>query len=459
MLLRQQTMKYKRKEFFMRIQLSDHFTYGKLLRFVFPAIVTMIFTSVYSIVDGLFVSNFVGKTSFAALNLIFPLLMILGAVGFMVGSGGSAIIGKVLGEKKQDLANQYFSLLVIATFLCGIVFSVIGQLFTRQIAVFLGAKGAMIEECVVYARILLGSLPFFMLQYVFQLFFVVAEKSKLGLGITVFSGIVNIILDALFIVVFRWGLAGAAAATAVGQVIGGAWPVWYFIRKNDSLLRFSKTSFYGRVLLKTVTNGSSELLSNIAASIVTMLYNYQLMRLAGEDGVAAYGVIAYIAFIFAAIFIGYASGSAPLISYNYGAGNKTELKNVFYKGMLFHLIAGVVMTVFAIAVSKPLIHLFVRSDSQLFALTLHGLKLYSISFLICGFNIYASAFFTALNNGVASATISTLRTLVFGSGSILILPQIWGIDGIWLAITVAEMLSIFVSAAFVVCNRKKYHYM
>ena len=443
----------------MRIQLSDHFTYGKLLRFVFPAIVTMIFTSVYSIVDGLFVSNFVGKTSFAALNLIFPLIMVLGAVGFMIGSDGSAIIGKTLGEKKQDLANQYFSMLVITTFLCGIVFSVIGQLFIRQIAIFLGAKGAMIEECVIYARILLGSLPFFMLQYVFQLFFVVAEKSKLGLWITVFSGIVNIVLDALFMIVFRWGLAGAAIATAIGQVIGGVLPVLYFLRKNDSLLRFSKTTFYGRVLLKTITNGSSELLSNIAASIVTMLYNYQLMRFVGEDGVAAYGVIAYIAFIFSAIFIGYASGSAPIISYNYGAGNKTELKNVFRKSMVFHLITGVVMTVFAIAVSKQLIHLFVKSDGQLFELALHGLKLYSASFPMSGFNIYASAFFTALNNGIASATISTLRTLVFGSGSIIILPQIWEIDGIWLAITVAETLSLFVSAAFMVCNRKKYHYV
>lgn len=443
----------------MRIQLSDHFTYGKLLRFVFPAIVTMIFTSIYSIVDGLFVSNFVGKTSFAALNLIFPLLMVLGTVGFMIGSGGSAIIGKTLGEKKQDLANQYFSMLVITTFLCGIAFSVIGQLFIRQIAIFLGAKGAMIEECVIYARILLGSLPFFMLQHVFHLFFVVAEKSKLDLWITVFSGIVNIILDALFIIVFQWGLAGAAVATAIGQVIGGTLPVLYFIRKNDSLLRFSKTTFYGRVLLKTITNGSSELLSNIATSIVTMLYNYQLMRFVGEDGVAAYGVILYTAFIFSAIFIGYASGSAPIISYNYGARNETELKNMFRKSMVFYWITGVAMTVFAIAVSKQLVHFFVKSDNQLFELTLHGLKLYSVSFLICGFNIYASAFFTALNNGIASATISTLRTLVFGSGSIIILPQIWEIDGIWLAITVAETLSLFVSAAFMVCNRKKYHYV
>lgn len=443
----------------MRVQISEHFTYGKLLRFVFPAIVTTIFTSIYSIVDGLFVSNFVGKTSFAALNLIFPLLMILGALGFMIGSGGSAIIGKTLGEKKRDLANQYFSMLVITAFLCGTVFSFIGQLFIRKIAVFLGAEGAMIEECVVYARILLWSLPFYILQYVFQLFFVVAEKAKLGLWITVFSGVINIILDALLVIVFKGGLAGAAAATAVGQVTGGVLPILYFSRKNDSLLQFSGTAFYGRVLLKTFSNGSSELLSSIASSISAMLYNYQLMRLAGEDGVAAYGVIAYIAFIFAAIFLGYASGSAPIISYNYGAGNEKELKNVFRKSMVFHFITGVVMMIFSNAVSNPLIRLFVGYDSKLFELTLHGLKLYSTSFLICGFNIFASAFFTALNNGMASAAISFLRTLVFGCGSIIILPKLIGIDGIWLAITVTELLAAAVSAAFVVCNRKRYNYI
>lgn len=443
----------------MRIQLSDHFTYGKLIRFVLPTIITMIFTSVYSIVDGLFVSNFVGKTSFAALNLIFPLLMMLGAIGFMIGSGGSAIIGKTLGEKKQDLANRYFTMLVITTFLFGVVFATFSQLFIREISIFLGARGAMIEECVIYARILLASLPFFMLQYVFQLFFVVAEKPKLGLGITVFSGIVNIFFDALFVVAFKWGLAGAAIATAIGQIVGGVVPVLYFIRKNDSLLQFSKTSFYGKVLLKTFTNGSSELLSNIAASIVTMLYNYQLMYFIGEDGVVAYGVIAYIAFIFTAIFLGYASGSAPIISYNYGANNEAELKNVFCKSMVLHFITGVAMMIFAIALSKPLVYLFVRYEGSLFDLTLHGLKLYSISFLICGFNIFASAFFTALNNGVASATISTLRTLVFGSGCVLILPLIWGIDGIWLAITLAEILSVFISMVFMICNRKRYHYI
>lgn len=442
----------------MRIPLSDHFTYRKLLRFVFPTIVTMVFTSVYSIVDGLFVSNFVGKTAFAALNLIFPLLMLLGAFGFMIGSGGCAIVGKTLGEKEPDLANQYFSMLVIAAFLCGIVFSVIGQLFIRQIAGLLGAKGAMIEECAVYARILLGSLPFFMLQYVFQLFFVVAEKSKLGLGITIFSGVVNIILDALFVAALGWGLAGAAWATAIGQGIGGILPVFYFLHKNDSLLRLSKTAFDRRVLSKTLTNGSSELLSNIASSFVTMLYNYQLMRFAGEDGVAAYGVIAYIAFIFSAVFLGYAGGSAPIISYHYGAQNETELQNVLRKSMTFHFVTGVAMMLFAVAASNPLIRLFVGYDSRLFELTLHGLRLYSTSFLICGFNIFASAFFTALNNGFASAVISSLRTLVFGSSSVLILAQIWGIDGIWLAVTMAETLCAFVSAAFLACSRKKYRY-
>lgn len=443
----------------MRIQLSEHFTYGKLLRFVFPAIVTMIFTSVYTIVDGLFVSNFVGKTSFAALNLIFPLLMILGALGFMIGSGGSAIVGKTLGEKRNDLANQYFTMLVIVTFVSGAVLTLIGELLIPQIAVLLGAEGKMLTECILYGRILLGSLPFFMLQYVFQIFFVTAEKSKLGLGITILAGVVNIVLDALLVIGFQWGLAGAAAATAISQVAGGVLPVFYFIRKNDSLLQFTKTSFHARVLLKTCTNGLSELMSNMASSVVNMLYNYQLMRFAGEDGVAAYGVIAYIAFVFAAIFLGYSSACAPIISYNYGAGNDKELKNIFRKSIVLHCITGVFMTGFAVIVSSPLIRLFVGYDRQLFELTLHGLKLYAVSFLISGFNIFASAFFTALNNGMASAAISFLRTMVFESGCILILPQFLAIDGIWMAITAAELISIFVSASFIAYHRKRYRYI
>ncbi len=442
----------------MRIQLSEHFTYRKLLRFVFPSIMTMIFTSVYSIVDGLFVSNFVGKTSFAALNLIFPLLMILGALGFMIGSGGSAIVGKALGEGKRELANQYFSMLVLAAFAGGILFSLAAQLFLRRIAVFLGAEGIMLRECILYGRILLFSMPCFILQYVFQTFFVTAEKAKLGLVVTVSAGCTNILLDALFVIGFQWGLAGAAAASALSQVIGGLLPVLYFIRKNDSLLQLTRTAFYGKMLLKACVNGSSELMSNVASSAVAMLYNYQLMQFAGEDGVAAYGVIAYVAFIFAAVFLGYAVGSAPVISYHYGAKNNAELKNMFRKSVLLNFLTGVLMVISAIAISRRLAELFVGYDAQLCTLTAHALKVYSISFLLCGFNIFASAFFTALSNGGVSAVISFLRTLVFEIGSILILPVFLELDGIWLSITVAETAALLVSAVFLISNRKRYHY-
>lgn len=442
----------------MRIQLSEHFTYPKLLRFVFPSIVTMIFTSVYSIIDGLFVSNFVGKTSFAALNLIFPLLMVFGALGFMMGSGGSAIVGKALGEKKEELANQYFSMITAVTFGAGMVVCLVGQIFIRQIAIFLGAEGSMIGECVIYGRILLASTPCFMLQYIFQTFFVTAEKPKLGLVVTVAAGCVNIFLDFLFVAVFQWGLAGAALATALSQTAGGLLPIGYFLRKNDSLLRFTRFSIEGAVLLKTCANGSSELMSNIAASVVTMLYNYQLMRLAGENGVAAYGVIAYVAFIFAAIFLGYAIGSAPIISYDYGAQNHEEMKNMFQKSVRLNLAVGAVMMIFAVSISNLLARLFVGYDQELCALTSRGLRLYSISFLLSGFNIFSSSFFTALNNGGISAAISFLRTMVFEVGSVLILPMFLDVDGIWLAILVAETGAMIVSAFFMMRNRRRYHY-
>jgi len=442
----------------MRIQLSEHFTYPKLLRFVFPSIVTMIFTSVYSIIDGLFVSNFVGKTSFAALNLIFPLLMVFGALGFMMGSGGSAIVGKALGEKKEELANQYFSMITAVTFGAGMVVCLVGQIFIRQIAIFLGAEGSMIGECVIYGRILLASTPCFMLQYIFQTFFVTAEKPKLGLVVTVAAGCVNIFLDFLFVAVFQWGLAGAALATALSQTAGGLLPIGYFLRKNDSLLRFTRFSIDGAVLLKTCANGSSELMSNIAASVVTMLYNYQLMRLAGENGVAAYGVIAYVAFIFAAIFLGYAIGSAPIISYDYGAQNHEEMKNMFQKSVRLNLAVGAVMMIFAVSISNLLARLFVGYDQELCALTSRGLRLYSISFLLSGFNIFSSSFFTALNNGGISAAISFLRTMVFEVGSVLILPMFLDVDGIWLAILVAETGAMIVSAFFMMRNRRRYHY-
>ena len=342
----------------MRIQLSEHFTYSKLLRFTFPSIAMMIFTSIYSVVDGLFVSNFVGKTPFAALNLVYPVIMILGTLGFMVGTGGSAIVAKTMGEGKPELANQYFSLLVAASAVGGAVISLAGVLLARPISLALGAEGEMLEYCVLYARIILAANPFFILQNVFQSFFVSAERPKLGLLVMVGAGLTNIVLDALLVAVFRFGLAGAAAATAVSQAVGGLAPVVYFLRRNSSLLRLVRPRFDGRVLLRTCANGSSELMSNISGSLVNILYNFQLIRLAGEDGVAAYGAIMYVSFIFAAVFIGYSIGSAPVVSYHYGAGHGGELHSLLVKSLLLTAGAGVAMAAAGAAVSGPLARLF-----------------------------------------------------------------------------------------------------
>lgn len=442
----------------MRIQLSEHFTYAKLLRFTLPSIVMMIFTSIYSVVDGMFVSNFVGKTPFAAVNLIWPVLMLLGSLGFMVGTGGCAIVAKTMGEGKSDLANQYFSLLVCASAVGGAAVSALGLLLIRPIAAALGAEGAMLEDCVLYARIILLANPFFILQNVFQSFFVTAEKPKLGLYITVGAGLTNIVLDALLVAVFPLGLAGAAIATALSETVGGLVPVLYFARRNDSLLRLTRPRFYGWVLVKTCTNGSSELMSNLSSSVVNILYNFQLMRLAGEDGVAAYGAVMYVSFIFAAIFIGYAIGSAPVVSYHYGAGHGEELHSLLRKSGVLTALAGAAMAVLAALVSAPLAKLFVGYDQALYQLTVRGFRLYALSYLLSGFNIFGSAFFTALNNGLASAAISFLRTLVFQCASVLLLPLVLGIDGIWLAISAAELAALAVTEGLLAANRRTYRY-
>ncbi len=443
----------------MKIQLSEHFTYKKLLRFVFPSIMMMIFTSIYGVVDGLFVSNFVGKLPFAAINLIMPFLMILGALGFMIGTGGSAIVAKTLGEGKKERANRYFSMLVYVTIAAGILLTVCGEIFIRPITVLLGARGSMIDYCVLYGQIILVALPFFMLQNVFQSFLVTAQKPQLGLIMTVAAGVTNMVLDFLFIAVFNWGIAGAAIATAISQVVGGVAPLIYFMCKNSSLLRLTKPIMDWRVLLKTCTNGSSELMTNISMSVVNMLYNFQLMRFAGEDGVAAYGVIMYVNFIFVSIFIGYSIGSAPIIGYHYGAGNTFELKNMFKKSLILVGGFGVILTVLAEIMAFPLSKIFVGYDNSLLEMTCRGFMLYSISFIIIGFNIFASAFFTALNNGLVSAVISFLRTLAFQIVAVIILPVLFGLNGIWLSIVAAEAAALAVTVICFVINNKRYHYI
>lgn len=442
----------------MRIQLSDHFTYKRLLRFVLPSVMMIICTSVYGIVDGFFVSNYVGKTSFAAVNLIMPLLMGLGTIGFMIGTGGSAIVSKTMGEGKGDLANQYFSMLVWVALGLGAVLSVLVFILIRPIAAAFGAEGQLLEDCVIYGRILLCAMPAFILQFVFQSFFITAEKPGLNLRIQLAAGVANGILDYLFIVVFSWGLAGAALATAAGQVVGGIVPILYFVRKNDSRLRLAKARFEKGILAKTLINGSSEMVTNLSVSIVSILYNLKLMEAAGEDGVAAYGIIMYVNIIFMAVFLGYAIGSAPVVGFHYGAGNHGELRNMFRKSLLLMAGSGMVMFGIAELTAVPLVMIFAGYDEGLLALTVHGFRLYSLSFIMMGVNVWASAFFTALGNGVVSAAISFCRTLVFQVIVIFILPLILGIDGIWLGVGAAELLALGVSVAFLVGERKRYHY-
>lgn len=440
------------------IQLSDHFTYKKLFRFCLPPIVMMIFTSIYGVVDGFFVSNFVGKVPFAAINLIYPFVMILGGVGFMVGTGGSAWVAKTLGEGAKENACRYFTMMVKLTVILGVILSVIGIALLRPISYLLGATEAMIDDCVVYGRLVLVFNTAFMLQNVFQAFLATAEKPKLGLAATLAAGFTNMALDALFIAVFRWGVAGAALATGISQCVGGILPLIYFLRPNSSLLRLAKTKMEGKVLAKACANGSSELMSNIAASLVSVLYNRQLLRLVGENGVAAYGTLMYIQFIFIAVFIGYTIGTAPVISYHYGAQNHGELKSLLRKSFILMGAAGVIMMILAQALAGPLAKIFVGYDAELFEMTKHAFRLFSFSFLLAGVNIFASAFFTALNNGGISAAISFLRTLVFQVLSVLILPVFFDLDGIWWAITVAEVLASVISLTFLIAKRKKYHY-
>ena len=441
------------------IRLSDHFSYSKLLRFTLPSICMMVFTSIYGVVDGLFVSNFAGKTPFAAVNLVMPFIMILGGMGFMIGTGGTALVSKLMGEGKKDEANSTFSMMVLFTLLLGIVLSAVGFLTMRPVSYFLGATDAMIDDCVLYGRIVTGFTFAFMLQNVFQSFFIAAEKPRLGLIVTVAAGVTNMVLDALFIAVFNWGVAGAAIATGLSQCVGGVLPLIYFLRPNDSLLRMRPTSLRLRPILQACGNGSSELMSNISSSLVGMLYNFQLMRLIGEDGVSAYGVLMYVQFIFVAIFIGYSIGCAPVVSFHFGAQNHSELKSLLRKSTLLMASGGVLLTIAARLLAAPLARLFVGYDAGLFELTSHAFRLFSWSFLLAGFNIFVSGFFTALNNGAISAAISFLRTLVFQTSSVLILPLLLDVDGIWWAITVAEIFAFLISLMFLYLKRNKYHYL
>lgn len=440
------------------MQLSQHFTCRRLLRYCLPSIIMMVFTSVYGVVDGFFVSNFAGKTPFAAVNFIMPILMILGCAGFMFGTGGSALIGMALGEGDNKKANNIFSLVVYSSIVCGVLLAIIGLVILRPVATLMGAEDEMLRQCLIYGGIFLAGLPFYILQYEFQCLFATADKHKLGMYVTIIAGCTNIVLDALFVAVFPWGVAGAAVATVISQIAGGIIPLVYFLRKNDSPLRLTKCSFDGAALLKTCTNGSSELMSNISASVVGMLFNVQLMKYAGENGVAAYGVLMYVSWIFQAIFLGYTVGTAPVVSYHYGADNKDEVKNLLKKSLIIVAAVAVCMFVAGELLSWPLAKIFVGYDAELMDMTVNAFYIFSFSFLFFGFSVFGSSFFTALGDGLTSAAIAFLRTLVFQIAAVMLLPLIFGLNGIWASIVAAEIVSVAVMAVFFAIKRKKYGY-
>lgn len=444
----------------MAIQLSDHFTYRKLMRFTLPSMAMMIFTSIYGVVDGFFVSNFAGKAPFTAVNFIFPFLMILSTVGFMFGTGGTAIVSKTFGEGNSEKANRYFSLFVYFSFALGLLFAVLGIIFVRPVATLLGAEGELLDNSVLYARIILAALPFYVLQLLFQSFFVTAEKPQLGFIVTVLAGVTNMVLDAVLVTLFpqEYKLAGAALATAISQTVGGAFPLFYFFRKNNSILRLGRTSFDGKAILKACANGSSEFASNISMNVVGMLYNIQLLKYVGENGIAAYGVMMYVSMIFAAAFIGYSIGTAPVIGFHNGAKHYAELQGLLRKSLAIISCFAVGMFLFAELLAVPLAKIFVGYDAELMNLTVSGFRIFAISFLLMGFAIFGSGFFTALNDGLTSALISFLRTMVFEAAAVIILPLFLKINGVWMAIVVAECMAVLLTAICLVWKKKKYHY-
>ncbi len=442
----------------MKIQLSDHFTTGRLLRFALPSIVMMIFTSFYGVIDGIFVSNFTGSTAFAALNLVWPYIMILGGVGFILGVGGTALVSYQMGTGDRALANRTFSLIVYTGIGVGLFLTLFGELTLTPVCRLMGASEAMLPHCVTYGRIMLAGITPFMLQNMFQTFLVGAEKPRLGLWVTVAAGVTNMVLDYLFMGPFHWGVAGAAWATMLSECVGGFIPLLYFIAPNNSLYRLGKTRWDGGAIRQTCWNGLSEFVTNISMSLINMLYNWQLMRIIGEDGVAAYGVIQYVAFFFVAIFIGYSMGTAPIVSFHYGAENHDELKNLFRKGLTVIGVSAIAMVLLSQSLAGPLSGIFVGYDADLKALTEHALRIYCLAFLLSGFNIFGSDFFTALNNGKISAVISFTRTVLLETGAVLVLPLFFGLNGVWMAIVVADAIAIWLTVYFLVSRRKVYHY-
>ena len=437
---------------------SQHLTYRKIIRYTIPPVIMMIFTSLYSVVDGLFLSNFAGKEPFAAVSFIMPYLMMFNATGFMFGTGGSALIAKRLGEKKPKEANEIFTTLIVFSVFTGIFFAVLGSMFLKPVILMQGAEGELLYNSLKYGQIYLLGVPACIIQFEFEALYSTSGKSKMGLYSTVISGLTNIALDALFLGVFSWGIVGAAVATVISQYIGGIIPITYYGRKNKSLLRLVRCKLRFKEMIKVCTNGSSEMVNNISISIVSLLYNVQLLKYAGDDGIAAYGIMMYINFLFTAVFWGYVSGMSPAISFNYGAKNHKELHSLLKKSLVILTLTSIFMFLSSITLAAPITKIFVNYDNHLLDITIRGFYMFSFLFLFSGLAIFSSSFFTSLNNGLVSAIISFSRVFLFQIPSVIILPHIWGLDGIWISVVVAEILTVLMGGIFGIAYRKKYKY-
>lgn len=440
----------------MRIQLSDHFTYNKLIRFTMPNIFMMILLQIYWCIDGFFLSNFAGKTSLAAVNLVVPLWIILASLGFVFAAGGTAYVSKTLGEGNREGANKFFSLFIYANIVYGIITAIIAYFVAEPFAKFLGAEGKLLEESVLYIRIVSLVEPFFMLQTLFQQFFTTAEKPKLALYVTIAAGILNIILDAIFVWYLKWGILGAALATNICVFLSGVIPFLYFCLPNNSLLRLCRCNIDFKALKRAFLNGISEFVNSISGSVVSFLYNYQLMKYMGEDGVAAYGVMMFAYCLFQAVFTGYAVGNAPLFGFNYGARNAKELKNLLFKSLTLILIASIVLFCMGEIFAPTIAHVYVGYDKDLYNIAIHILRICSICFLFFGFHIFASDFFTALSDGVTSAKIAFLRSFVFEPAFIMLFPIYFEKDSIWWAVVIADIVCVFISAYYFIKKRDLY---
>ena len=442
-----------------QIQLSDHFTYSRLIRFTLPSICMMIFTSIYGMVDGFFISNIVGKTAFASVNLIIPFLQILGGVGAMLGVGGSALVAKTLGEGDIPRARRYFTMMMYLMIGTSIFFTVVGIAVLRPVAYLFGATEAMISDVMTYGTICLIFNTALQAQYTFQSYLIVAEKPKLALGVVIAAGVSNMILDYVLMAVIPMGIAGAALATGLSQCVAGLIPfVWFLSKKNQSALRFTKTNFEIKPMLLACGNGASEMMSSVSASVTGILYNLQLMKYAGEDGVAAYGVVMYAAFIFLGVFNGYSQGSSPIMGYHYGAQNHKEMKNVLKRSLIMLGSAAVVLTGLAMLLARPIASVFVGYDAKLLDMTARAFMICAAPFLVMWFNMYTSCFFTALNDGAVSAAISFMRALVLPVICIIVMPMFWELDGVWYSLVGSEILGVFVSLYFMLRKREKYKY-